>query len=143
MKYLTFMLADQYCGIDLSCVRELLGYMPYTTANAEHPAMVGWFELRGRRVRVIDVRSRFGLPVTRTDDTVMVITELSGETIAMIVDKVSGLERLASMSPIASNQRSRIDSRFLIGAAQIGDRRLLLLDLSRTLNVPRPMPRAA
>ncbi len=84
-----------------------------------------------------------GLPVTRTDDTVMVITELSGETIAMIVDKVTGSERLASLSPIASNQRSRIDSRFLIGGTQIGDRRLLLLDLSRTLNVPRPMPRAA
>jgi purine-binding chemotaxis protein CheW len=143
VKYLTFMLADQLCGIELSCARELLGYMPYAPSGAEHPAIVGSLDLRGRRIGVIDLRVRFGLPVTRTDDTVMVVVEFAGERIAMIVDNVLGLEKPAAISPIESNVRSRVDPHFVIGVASVGDRSMLVLDVSRTLIIPPPMPRAA
>ena len=143
MKYLTFMLADQLCGIELSCARELLGYMPFTPGGAEHPAVVGWLDLRGRRVRVIDLRVRFGLPVTRTDDTVMMVVEFSGETVATIVDNVLGLEKPAAILPIESNHRPRIDPHFLIGVASVGDRSMLALDVARALIIPPPIPKAA
>jgi purine-binding chemotaxis protein CheW len=143
VKYLTFMLADQLCGIELSCARELLGYMPFAPGGAEHPAVVGSLELRGRRMRVIDLRVRFGLPVTRTDDTVMVVVEFSGETVAMIVDNVLGLEKPAAILPIGSNGHLGVDPHFLIGTASVGDRSMLVLDVSRTLIIPPPMPKAA
>lgn len=143
MKYLTFMLADQLCGIELSCARELLGYMPFTPGSAEHPAIVGALDLRGRRLRVIDLRIRFGLPVTRTDDTVMIVVEFAGETVAMIVDNVLGLEKPFAILPIESDGRSRVDPHFLLGVASVGDRSMLVLDVSRTLIIPPPMPKAA
>src|SRR3954454_18390651 len=127
------MLADQLCGIELSCARELLGYMPFAPGGAEHPAVVGSLELRGRRMRVIDLRVRFGLPVTRTDDTVMVVVEFSGETVAMIVDNVLGLEKPAAILPIGSNGHLGVDPHFLLGVASVGDRSMLVLDASRTL----------
>jgi chemotaxis signal transduction protein len=126
VKYLTFMLADLLCGIELSCARELLGYMPFALNAAEHPAVVGSFELRGRRVRVVDLRIRFGLSVTRTDDTVMIVVELAGETVAAIVDNVLGLEKPAALLPVDSNARSRF-----------------VLDVARALIIPPPMPKAA
>lgn len=143
MKYLTFMLGDQWCGIELSSVRELLGYMSFTPSSSEHPAIVGWFDLRGQGVRVMDLRVRLGTPVTRTDDTAMIVIESSGQTIAVIVDSVVGLENLAKVAPVASNKRPRIDARFVIGSWQLGDRSLVLLDIAKTIVTPTPLPRAA
>jgi purine-binding chemotaxis protein CheW len=143
LKYLTFMLADQLCGIELSSVRELLGYMNYAPNAAEHPALVGTFDLRGRTVRVMDLRVRFGLPVTRTDDTVMIVVEFSGESVAMIVDNVLGLENPQAIGPIQSNPVSRIDPRFVVGVAKVGDNSMLVLDVARTLVIAPPLPKAA
>jgi purine-binding chemotaxis protein CheW len=143
LKYLTFLLADQLCGIELSSVRELLGYMPFTPAAGEHPAVVGYFTLRGQPVRVMDLRIRFGLPVTRTDDTVMIIVEFSGALLALIVDHVAGLERIANTSPVSLRPQMRIDPRCITGTAAMGDRTLWLLKLPRTIIIPPPLPKAA
>ena len=143
MKYLTFTLAGQSCGIELSCVRELLGYMPFTPTPADHPSIVGYFDLRGRSIRVLDLRIRMGLPVTRTDDTVMIVVDCAGETLAMIVDSVTGLENLATLAPVTLHPRMRIDPRCLLGTARVGDHSLSLLDLARTIIIPPPLPKAA
>jgi purine-binding chemotaxis protein CheW len=143
LKYLSFMLADQLCAIELSCARELLGYMPFTPDIAEHPAVAGWFDLRGRRVRVVDLRIRFGLPVTRTDDTVMVVIELGGETVAAIADNVIGLEKPAEILPVGSGGQTRVDPHFLIGVANVSDRTMLVLDVARSVIIPPPIPKAA
>jgi purine-binding chemotaxis protein CheW len=143
LKYLSFMLADQFCAIELSAVRELLGYMPFSPLTAEHPSIVGWFDLRGEPVRVMDLRVRFGLPVTRTDDTVMIVVESLGERFAVIVDSVIGLEKIAAISSIALPPRVRLDPRCVIGSATIQDRAMLLLDLAQTTFIQPPLPRAA
>jgi chemotaxis signal transduction protein len=143
LKYLTFMLADQCCGIELTSVRELLGYMPFTPTTGEHPAVVGWFDLRGRAVRVMDLRARFGLPLTRTDDTVMLVVEQLGLTMTLIVDSVIGLEKLPTFTELAPNQRVRVDPRCAVGVANVQDQTILLLDIARTIVIPPPLPKAA
>jgi purine-binding chemotaxis protein CheW len=143
LKYLTFMLADQLCGIELSSVRELLGYMPFTPTGHVHPALVGEFDLRGQRVSVLDLRVRFGLPLTRTDDTVMIVVEASGQTVAMIVDSVTGLENLPSVSAISAIHRSRIDQRFIASVVTVRDESLHLLSVNEAIVIRPPMPKAA
>jgi len=142
LKYLTFMLADQFCGIELSCVRELLGYMPFAPLNCDHPAIVGWFDLRGQAVRVLDMRLRFGLAVTRNDDTVMIVVDSAGQRVAMLVDSVVGLEKLPMLSEMTATQ-VRIDPRFAIGVASVQDRKLVLIDIGRAIVIPPPLPKAA
>ena len=70
----------------------------------------------------MDLRARFGLPVTRTDDTMMVVAETLGQTMALIVDKVVGLENLASNVSTGSISRSAIDPRYALGFATVQDR---------------------
>jgi purine-binding chemotaxis protein CheW len=137
------MLADQLCGIELSRVRELLGYMTFAPANGTHPTIVGTFELRGRLIRVLDLRLRFALPATRTDDTVMIIVEFDGQIDALIVDNVRGLENLGAIESNAVPKRSRIDARFTAGTARVGDATISLLDLANVLVITPPLPKAA
>ncbi len=143
MNYLTFVLADQLCGIELSFVRRWLGYMPFTPTIGEHPSIVGVFDLHGQRTRVIDLRSRFGLPTPRTDDTTMLLAESNGSQTALIVDKAIGLQRPAQVTPISSISRSRIDPSVIAGIAMAGKQTLNILNLSRTLVIPPPLPKAA
>jgi purine-binding chemotaxis protein CheW len=143
LKYLTFMLADQFCGIELSRARELLGYMTFSPLTGGHPSVVGVFDLRGKMTRVIDLRLRFGLPATRTDDTVMIIIDADGASHALIVDNVLGIESPATIEPAAILTRSSIDPRFIAGIAQVKDQTLLLIDLKNALVIPPPLPKAA
>lgn len=143
MSYLTFVLADQLCGIELSSVRQWLGYMPFTPVTGEHPSLVGTLDLQGRQTPVIDLRSRFGLPTTRTDDTTMIVVESNGSKTAMIVDKTLGLQRPTQLAPVYSLSRSRIDPSVIAGVATIGNQSLIILDLSRTLTTPPRLPKAA
>ena len=143
MKHLTFMVGDQFCGVELSSVRELLGYMPFTPLNNGNPAIVGTFDLRGRNVRVVDLRIRFGRPVTRTDDTVMIVFESAGELTALIVDHAIGLETVAESSTAGIIHRSLIEARFVTNVVTRNDRPLNLLNLANTLIAPSPMTKAA
>ena len=143
MKYLTFMLADQFCGFELSCVRELLGYMNFTPAPGEHPAVAGYFDLRGRSVRVLDLRLRFGLPATRTDDTAMIIVDLAGAQIAAIVDKTVGVENLGTQAPFAASTRSPIDPQCILGTVAIREKPLILLNAARSMTTLPPLQKAA
>jgi purine-binding chemotaxis protein CheW len=143
LKYLTFMLADQFCGIELSRARELLGYMTFSPLTGGHSSVVGVFDLRGKMTRVLDLRLRFGLPATRTDDTVMIIIESDGTFTALIVDNVLGIESPATLEPPATLSRSSIDPRFISGIAQVKDQTLMLIDLNNALVVPPPLPKAA
>jgi chemotaxis signal transduction protein len=143
VHYLTFVLADQLCGIELSSIRQWLGYIPFSPLVGEHPSIVGVFDLRGQRTRVIDLRTRFGLPTPRTDDTTMLLVESNGSQTALIVDKAIGLQQPTQIAPISSISRSRIDPSVITGIATAGKQTLNILDLSRTLVIPPSLPKAA
>ena len=137
------MLADQFCAIDLACVRELLGYMNFTPTPGAHPAILGMLELRGRTMRLIDLRIRFGLPPVRTDETVMMIVEMAGETIALVTDNTVGIEKPGPRDSLTMVQPSRIDPRFVQGSMNVGDRVMVIVDLAKAITIDPPLPKAA
>ena len=73
----------------------------------------------------------------------MIVAESSGEAVAMIVDKVIGVSKLAALEAAQSNQRLRIDPRFALGVATVDDRPLFVLDMARVIVIPPPLPKAA
>jgi len=135
------MLADQWCGLELSCVRELLGYMPFQPLNGQHPAIVGSFDLRGTPACVVDFRTRFGLPTTRTDDTSMLIVDHASRCFALIVDKTVSLANLTNVA--TTNTLTRIEQSCVSGTATVNGRTLILLDAARALALPAPILKAA
>lgn len=98
MKYLTIALANQTYGLELSHVKEWLGYMPFCAGASADPAIIGTFDYRGQVIDVIDLRMQFNLAVTRTDLTSMVVVEVSDKTFALIVDHVLSIRDPAAPS---------------------------------------------
>ena len=100
------------------------------------PAFIeGVTNLRGRVIPVLDLRKRFGLPATeQTRRSRIVVGELGQHTVGLVVDGVSEV-LLVSADAVEppSTLVTTADSAFLRGVAKLGERLILLLDLSRIL----------
>ena len=82
-QYLTFKLDEEIFALDISKVREVLDFTTITKVPRTPDFMRGVINLRGSVVPVIDMRLKFGMPVTeKTVNTCIIIVEISldGET---------------------------------------------------------------
>jgi purine-binding chemotaxis protein CheW len=137
-EYLTFRLGNEEYGIDILRVQEIRGYEPPTRiANA--PAFIkGVVNLRGVIVPIVDLRMRFGCErVDYNDFTVSVVLNIGQRVIGAVVDSVSDVLEIAPESVKAAPEiQSAIDSRFITGIGQVGERMLILLDIESLITSP-------
>ena len=77
-KYLTFKLGHESYGIPVLKVREIIRLCPITLV-ANMPAHVkGVINLRGKVIPLVDLRTKFGLPVTLDNErTCIVVTQIA------------------------------------------------------------------
>ncbi|MBC7977645.1 MAG: chemotaxis protein CheW, partial [Myxococcales bacterium] len=77
-SYITFKLGDELFAIDVARVREVLDLTEITRVPTAPPYMRGVVNVRGSAVPVVDLRHKFGLPVTPdTVNTRIVVFELT------------------------------------------------------------------
>ena len=58
-KYMTFKSGNEYFGLELQCVNEIIGIQPITEVPEVEDYLRGLINLRGKIIPVIDVRLRF------------------------------------------------------------------------------------
>jgi purine-binding chemotaxis protein CheW len=128
-------LAGEAYGVEIGKVEEIIR-MQAITRIPNGPAFIeGVTNLRGRVIPVLDLRKRFGLPATeQTRRSRIVVGELGQHTVGLVVDGVSEV-LLVSADAVEppSTLVTTADSAFLRGVAKLGERLILLLDLSRIL----------
>ncbi len=135
-KYLTFSLDKEEYGISILKIKEIIGMMPITTVPQTPEFVKGVINLRGKVIPVVDLRKRFGVTVAdQTQESRIVVVDISGEDIGVMVDAVNEVMRLAgdAISP-ASELITTEDSYYLQGIAKLGDKLLILLDLDKVLS---------
>jgi purine-binding chemotaxis protein CheW len=90
-----FRLGDDRFGVNVARVFEVIRYPKVRRLPHTPPFLEGAAELRGAVLPIVDLRKRFGLdPGDATPETRVVITEVNGERIGLIVDRVLGVTRL-------------------------------------------------
>jgi purine-binding chemotaxis protein CheW len=137
-KYLTFTLGDESYGIPVLKVREIIRLCP-VTAVANMPAHVkGVINLRGKVIPLVDLRVRFGLPVSSDDDrNCIVVTQIAAATggtrlYGIVVD---GVEEVANFTADdlepTPDFGGAIDAHFITGMAKSGAAVKTLIDLDK------------
>jgi purine-binding chemotaxis protein CheW len=132
-----FELANECYGVDIAAVESIIKPQPITTVPFAPSFVEGVTNLRGVVLPVIDLRKRFGLPLAEANrNTRIVIVEIGGLTVGMIVDAVAEVLRVfdEAVEP-PSPLMMTLDSAFITGIAKVGERLVILLDLSRVLSV--------
>jgi len=132
-KYVSFVVGEGNYAVPLEEVSQILRHeKPIEVPSA--PAFVeGVINLAGEVVPVVDLRKRFGLPVSGRPNRVIVI-EREGSRYALLVDAVRQIIDLEETNvSTEATAVSGLKEQFVVGVAKVRDSLLVLLDVFRVL----------
>ena len=135
-QFLSFTLGGLEYGLDFAKVQELRVLKALERFASSGEIIGGVAVSRGVIMPLVDMRAAFGASPDAPDPmTDVIILKLSGCVMGMVVDGVTGVVTLApeQIAPVPGAQE--VD--YLIGLAQAGERRLILVDIERLMSVQR------
>jgi purine-binding chemotaxis protein CheW len=135
MQFLTFNLIDRPYGVPIGTVREINRFGDITPVPGMPAYLAGVMNLRGKVVPVMNLRVRFGMPMTdATRETCIIVNDTEDGPIGIIVDKVCDVVTIngKTIEPAPSTQEST-EAKWIQGIAKSEDRVILLIDIKTTL----------
>ena len=139
-QYVTFCLAEELFGVEVSRSREILSVISVTSVPQTPDYMLGVINLRGQVVPVIDMRLKLGLAAAdETQDTCIIVVEVlvDGEPIVVgaLADAVREVLEIKS-DAIEPPPRlgTRLNTEFIKGMGKVDEEFLILLDIDKIFN---------
>lgn len=130
-QFITFTIGDGEYGVDIMAVREIKGWIE-TTSIPKAPSHVrGVINLRGVIVPIFDLRTRFGMGVTATTKShVVIIVGIGARVVGLLVDAVSDILTVedGEIRPVPELDK-RMEAGFLEGLVAKGERMVTIISL--------------
>lgn len=135
-QYLTFIIENEYFGIDISTVIEIIGMQKITQMPQQPDYVNGVINLRGKIIPTIDVRTRFGKPKAEYDErTCIIVVDVKDIMVGFIVDRVDEVIAIPddkiSQPPIFN---SDFKGKYVKGIAKIEENIIMLLESALLLS---------
>lgn len=131
-KYMTFKVGNEYFGIAIKYVCEIIGIQPITAVPEVEGYIKGLINLRGKIIPVIDMRTRFNIePLEYTDRTCIIVIDVKGTTVGLIIEKIAEVVTIDDediIPPPSLSHRNAANSKYVYGIGKIGDQVKMLLD---------------
>src|SRR5579862_842071 len=125
-KFLTFSLADEYYGLAVLKVREIIKLVTITPVPQMPVYVKGVVNLRGKIIPVVDLRVKFGMDTAgHTDRTCIVVVQVTGAShtsmaLGLVVDSVEEVLNLsASDIEETPDFGTAVDTSYLLGMGKI------------------------
>lgn len=135
-KFLTFKSGDEYFGIEIKYVKEIVGIQKITAIPEVEDYMKGLINLRGKIIPVIDVKVRFKQePFEYNDRTCIIIINVNETTVGLIVETIAevvNIEEENIVPPPTLNPKN-VKNQYVYGLSKIGDSVKLLLDPNKLI----------
>lgn len=139
-RYLTFRLGDELFAINVFKAREVLDMSHITRVPTAPAYLRGVVNVRGNAIPVVDLRSKFGLPLTpETLQTRIIVMELQldGESVVLggLADAV---HEVVELEPHEINEPPTLGLRWrtelILGMGRRGERFTIILDIERVFS---------
>lgn len=137
LQLVSFNIGSEGFGIDILKVREINRMVDITRVPQAPHYVEGVINLRGKVIPIIDLRKRFNLETREYDkNTRIVVVDILGHITGVVVDAVSEVLRLPA-GTIESTPEivTGVSSEYIKGVAKLEGRLLILLDLSKVIDV--------
>lgn len=133
--FVTMLIGDQWFGIPVLGVQEVLGTQRIARVPLAPPEVAGNLNLRGRIATAIDIRTRLGMPSRAEGGSEMsVVVEHRGELYSLMIDMVGEVLKLSAAdferNPPTIKPSLRDVSK---GIYRLADKLLVVLDVERVL----------
>lgn len=135
-RYLTFALDNEFYGIEIKHITEIIGLQPITVVPELPEYLCGIINLRGKIIPVMDVRLRFRKQFREYDDrTCVIIIEFMNLTMGLIVDSVEEVLAIPDSEIVIPSEVSMVINKYIKGIGKVGNEVKLILDCNKLLNV--------
>ncbi len=136
-QFSTFSVGEQFFGIDVLRVQEVLRYQEMTRIPLAPAVTAGLINLRGQIVTTIDMRRRLGLPERSRDQAPMNMVVRTDEgPVSLLVDEIGDVLQpdSAAFEPAPDSVPAQVRE-LLHGVYKLKDRLLLVLNSEKALDV--------
>jgi len=142
-QIVSFRLGNETFGVKVSDVREI-GKVQNITKIPKMPEYIeGVMNLRGQVTTVIDLKKRLNIDrsTVLTDQSRIIIAEVSDNQLGIIVDSVEDVIRIprSSISPPPRTLMATQDSSALVGICKVKERMIMLMDIGKTMELNQTM----
>lgn len=135
-QIVSFRLANEEYGVDIMRVQEIILPGEITQMPEVPDYICGLINLRGHVIPIVDLRKRFGLPVSERDEhTRIIVVNVGSRTIGMVVDAVNEVLRINEdqLEPPPSSIVG-IEHVYIKALVKFDDKLLILLDIESILS---------
>ncbi|MGA2715261.1 MAG: chemotaxis protein CheW [Bryobacteraceae bacterium] len=134
-QYSTFYVEDQFFGIEVLKVQEVLRYLEMTPVPLASDVVEGLINLRGQIVTAVDMRRRLGLKQRQEGQTPMnMVVRSEDGPVSLLVDEIGDvLEVRADIYEQAPDNMPREQREMIEGVYKLDGRLLLVLNAERVL----------
>lgn len=137
-KYVTFKSGNEYFGLKIEYVSEIIGFQEITEIPESEDYIKGLINLRGKIIPVIDVRIRFKQdPFEYTDRTCIIVINYNSLVVGLIVEKIAEVVEIPEENILPAptiGKADRSQNKYVHAIGKVGDDVKLLLDPDRLLN---------
>lgn len=130
-KYMIFRSGEEFYGLELQYVNEIIQIQPITGIPEVEDYIKGLINLRGKIIPVIDVRLRFKQePFEYNDRTCIIIINVKGTIVGLIVETIADVVNIEEkdIEPPPSLSSNAGKNKYVYGLGKTGDSVKLLLD---------------
>lgn len=137
-KYMTFKSGNEYFGLKIQYVNEIIGFQAITAIPETEDYIKGLINLRGKIIPVIDVRLRFRQePFEYNDRTCIIVINIKSMMVGLIVEKIAEVVEIKEdniLPPPSVGRADKAHNKYVYGIGKVGDTVKLLLDPDKLLN---------
>lgn len=137
-KYMTFKSGNEYFGLKIQYVNEIIGFQAITAIPETEDYIKGLINLRGKILPVIDVRLRFKQdPFEYNDRTCIIVINVKDTVVGLIVEKIAEVVEIPDeniLPPPSIGRMDKTQNQYVYGIGRVGDSVKLLLDPDKLLN---------
>ena len=139
-QYVTFCLAEELFGVEVSRTREILSVVSITSVPQTPDYMLGVINLRGQVVPVIDMRLKLGLPAGgESQETCIIVVEVMVDDEPIVVGALADavhevLEIRSDAIEPPPRLGTKLKTEFIKGLGKVDEDFLILLDIDKVFN---------
>ncbi len=134
-KYMTFKSGNEFYGIGINYVNEIIGLQKLTEIPESEDYIKGLINLRGKIIPAIDVRARFRKPpIEYNDRTCIIVVEIKSIIVGLIVDTIAEVITIDEKNVVPPPSIGASSNKYVYGIGKVGDEVKLLLDCEKLIS---------
>lgn len=139
LEVLEFKVGNNFYGINVAKIKEILLYQPVTPLPNSHPCVEGIFMPRDTMISVIDLRKCLKLESNMDGEGLFIITNFNNLNTAFHVDEVLGIHRVSWEAIIKPDATISSDEEGVsTGVIKMGEKLVVILDFEKIVSDINP-----